>query len=119
MSAKSLLGNRFVGRHPSASIAASRRRGAFRATDIDGSGTDGGVPANKAIPEERLGRHPGGRYAARTTGSRECNALPTDHGWRARVSAVKAITEERHHRCTWNQSAASGGNRNRSRYGYP
>ena len=62
--AKSLLGNRFVGRHPSASIAASRRRGAFRATDIDGSGTDGGVPANKAIPEERLGRHPGGRAAA-------------------------------------------------------
>ena len=62
--AKSLLGNRFVGRYLLAPFAASRRRGALQAADTDGSGADGGVPANKAIPEERLGRHPGGRAAA-------------------------------------------------------
>jgi hypothetical protein len=37
---------------------ASRR---FRATDVDGNGTDGGRLANKAIPEERLGQPPPGR----------------------------------------------------------
>ena len=46
--AKSLLGNRFVGRHPAVRAAAA------------GCGGDGseGRPANKAIPEERLGRSP-------------------------------------------------------------
>ena len=57
-SAKSLLGNRFVGRPQPASTAATWPRGTFGAAVAGGSGADAGVPANKAIPEERLGRYP-------------------------------------------------------------
>ena len=93
--AKSLLGNRFVGRYPLASVAAVMHRGRVEGHNVAGSGVDGGGLANKAIPEERLGQPPSGRDAA----SRRVGG--------------------RHHRGTWNHSAASGGNRNRNRYGYP
>ena len=64
-SAKSLLGNRFVGRPQPASTAATWPRGTFGATVVGGSGVNGGLPVNKAIPEERLDRQPSGRVAAR------------------------------------------------------
>ena len=56
--AKSLLGNRFVGRHPAVRAAAvDVGSSQSAATPARREGIEG-VTANKAIPEERLGRYP-------------------------------------------------------------
>ena len=56
--AKSLLGNRFVGRHPDVRADAVHVGGSQSAATPTRRGGSEGVPANKAIPEERLGRYP-------------------------------------------------------------
>ena len=54
--AKSLLGNRFVGRHPAVRAAAIGVGGSQGAATPGREGWSEGTSANKAIPEERLGR---------------------------------------------------------------
>ena len=56
--AKSLLGNRFVGQPPSVHAAASDVVALDPTAMHDRGDGSEGVPANKAIPEERLGRYP-------------------------------------------------------------
>ena len=55
---KSLLGNRFVDRQPSVHAAAVGDGGSQSAATPNRREGSEGVPANKAIPEERLGRYP-------------------------------------------------------------
>ena len=54
--AKSLLGNRFVGQHPSVHAAAADVGCAEPTATIGRAGWSEETSANKAIPEERLGR---------------------------------------------------------------
>ncbi len=96
-------------------MAATDASGGIGATTgaSHGIGATTGVPAKSLLGMCSCSSTTGGRVAMSLLGNRFVGQPPPGR------AAARADAEERHHHCTWNQSAASGGNRNRSRYGYP